>query len=434
MRVSVLGPLEVATDHGPVEIGGVRLRALLIRLAVDVGRPVTTDSLVDAMWPEEAPANPMASLQSLMWRLRQALPDGSVVRSGNGWYQLELAPDAVDADRFERLAGDGRRALLSGDAAGARRRLREALALWRGEPLADVPRAYYAVVVRARLRELWLTALEDRLEADLVAGSAFSVVAELTELTAAYPLRERLCVLLMRALDADGRPAEALAAYESTRHRLAEELGSDPGAELRRTHVAVLRGDRREKKRPRTNLRAPMTSFVGRAHELDRIRARLRDGRLVTLVGPGGVGKTRLATGVAAQIADRVDGGVDGGVWLVELASAPAADGVAQAVLAALGPREVGMPDASAPAQGLLHRLVDALARTETLIVLDNCEHVVEAAARLVDDLLARCPHLRVLATSREPLGVAGERLCPVPPLPLPEPGRPPDESPAARG
>ena len=431
MRVSVLGPLEVATDHGMVEIGGVRLRALLVRLAVDVGRPVAADSLVDALWPEQAPANPVASLQSLVWRLRRALPDGQVVRSGNGWYQLDLPPDAVDASQFERLVGEGRLALRAGDAAGARRRLREALVLWRGEPLADVAQAHYAVVVGVRLRELWLTALEDRLEADLVIEPAFSVVAELTELTARYPLRERPCVLLMRALDADGRPAEALAAYEGIRRRLAEELGSDPGPELRRTHVAVLRGDRRERGQPRGNLRAPMTSFVGRADELVRIRARLREGRLVTLVGPGGVGKTRLATRFASEIADRVDGDVGGAVWLVELESVAAADGVAQAVLAALEPRAVGMPDAST--RDPLRRLVEALAQTETLMVLDNCEHVVEAVARLVDDLLARCPRLRVLATSREPLGVAGERLCPVPPLPLPEPGQPLDESPAVR-
>jgi predicted ATPase/DNA-binding SARP family transcriptional activator len=433
MWVSVLGPLEVATDHGVVKIGGVRLRALLVRLAVDVGRPVTADSLVDALWPEGIPANPMASLQSLVWRLRQALPDGQVVRSGSGWYQLELPADAVDMCRFERLAGEGRRALRAGDVAGARRRLREALVLWRGEPLADVAQAHYAAAVGVRLRELWLTALEDRLEADLVVEPAFSVVAELTELTTMHSLRERLCALLMRALDADGRPAEALAAYEGIRRRLADELGSDPGPELRRTHVAVLRGDRREQGRPKGNLRTPMTSFVGRADELVRIRERLREGRLVTLVGPGGVGKTRLATRFAAETADRVDGGVDGGAWLVELESVAAADGVAQAVLAALGPREVGVPDDSTRARDPLRRSVETIARTETLIVLDNCEHVVEAAAHLVDDLLARCPRLRVLATSREPLGVAGERLCPVPPMPLPEPGQPPDESPAVR-
>ncbi|HVV18704.1 MAG TPA: BTAD domain-containing putative transcriptional regulator, partial [Pseudonocardiaceae bacterium] len=375
MRVSILGPLQVASDRGAVEIGGVRLRALLVRLAVDVGRPVAIDSLVDALWPEAAPENPLASLQSLVWRLRRAVPDGQVVRSGNGWYQLDLPPDSVDVHRFERLADEGRRALRAGDGPLARHRLREALALWRGEPLVDVARAPYAVAVEVRLRERWLTALEDRLTADLLVGPASSVVAELTELTAAHPLRERLCALLMRALAADGRPADALAVYTDIRRRLAEELGADPGAELRQAHLAVLRADRGPT--PTGNLRAPVTSFVGRAEELGRLRGRMREGRLTTLVGPGGVGKTRLATTFAAEAA----GGIGGGVWLVELAAVTAADDLGPAVLAVVGPREIGVPDA---ADDPVRRLAEALARTDTLLVLDNCEHVVAAAARLV--------------------------------------------------
>ncbi|WP_027946627.1 ATP-binding protein [Amycolatopsis taiwanensis] len=426
MRVSVLGPLEVAADHKVVEIGGTKLRALLIRLAVDVGHPVSADSLVDAVWPEAAPAHPAAALQSLVWRLRQALPDERIVRSGSGWYQLDLPLDAVDSHRFERLAGAGQRALRAGDVDLARQRLREALALWRGDPLIEVADAPYAVATGVRLRELWLTAVEDRVEADLAVEPAWSLGAELAELTAAYPLRERLCVLLMRALDADGRRAEALAVYERMRRRLADELGSDPGAELQRTHLALLRGNRPERDRPRGNLRAPMTSFVGRAGELARIRERLREGRLVTLVGPGGVGKTRLATAFAAGVTDRIEGGT----WLVELAPVAAAGDVARAVLAAVGPREVGPPASSGDP---LRRLTEVLAPSAALLVLDNCEHVVGAAARLVDELLARCPRLLVVATSREPLGVAGERLCPVEPLPLPEPGEPAEKSPAVR-
>ncbi|WP_020659210.1 ATP-binding protein [Amycolatopsis benzoatilytica] len=426
MRVSVLGPLEVAVDRGVLEIGGARLRALLARLAVDVGRPVAVAELIDALWPEGTPVSPAASLQSLVWRLRQALPDGQVVRSGEAWYQLDLPRDAVDAFRFERLAEEGQRALRAGDAVRARQRLREALRLWRGDPLVDVAPAPYAIALGVRLREVWLTALEDRLAADLQAGPASSVVAELTELTAAHPLRERLWVLLVTALNADGRSAEALAACETVRRLLAEELGSDPGPELRQAHLAALRGERLEKGRRKDNLPAPMTSFVGRAEELARVRERMREGRLVTLVGPGGVGKTRLATTLAAELA----GTVEGGVWLVELAPAAAEDDLAEAVLAALGPREIGLP---APDREALRRLTGVLAGAETLIVLDNCEHVVEPAARVVAELLARCPSVRILATSREPLGVAGERLCPVLPLPLPEPGREPDESPAVR-
>lgn len=427
--VSVLGPLEVATDRGLVEIGGARLRTLLVRLAVDAGRPVAVDVLVDALWPEDAPANPLASLQTLVWRLRQAVADGQLVRSGNGWYQLDLPSDAVDMGLFERLADEGRRALRAGDAVEARRLLAEALALWRGEPLVDVLPAPYAVAVAVRLRERRLTALEDRLEADLAVEPASSVVAELAELTAAHPLRERLCVLLMRALDADGRPGEALALYESVRRRLAQKLGADPGVELRRAHLAVLQADQREHMRPRGNLPAPVTRFVGRAEELAWVRGRMREGRLVTLVGPGGVGKTRLATTVAAEMA----GTVDGGVWLVDLSPVTSADAVIPAMLAALGPREIGIPDFSARRRSPINRLVDMLAATETLIVLDNCEHVVETAARVVADLLGRCPRLRILATSREPLGAAGEWLYPVPPLPLPEPGRSAQKNPAVR-
>ncbi|MFF0312663.1 ATP-binding protein [Streptosporangium sp. NPDC004379] len=436
MRVSILGPLEVTVGHDVVRIGGTRLKALLIRLAVDVGHPVATGSLVDALWPEAAPEDPAAALQSLMWRLRRALPDERIVRSGSGWYRLDLPPEAVDACLFERLADEGRRALRTGDAGLARSRLREASALWRGEPLIDAADAPYAVAAAVRLRELRLAAIEDRVEADLACGPASPPVAELTELTAAYPLRERLCALLIRALDADGRPAEALALYEDVRRRLADELGCDPGPEVRRAHLAVLRGgqpdgarpadDRRDGNRPRGNLRTPLTSFVGRAGEVARIHARLEEGRLVTLVGPGGVGKTRLATESASRITARTDGGV----WLVELASVTAGD-VARAVLTALGPREVGVPDTSAGSGDPVRRLVEVLASGETLLVLDNCEHVIEAVAGLVGELLARCPRLRVLATGREPLGVTGERLCPVPPLPLPD--APEAESPATR-
>ncbi|MFI5615251.1 ATP-binding protein [Amycolatopsis sp. NPDC051903] len=429
MRLSVLGPLEVATDCGLVEISGTRLRGLLVRLAVDVGRPVAVDALVDALWPEAAPADPIASLHSLVWRLRQAFPDGSLVRSGNGWYQLELPRDAVDLSLFEQLADEGRRALRAGRTVEARRLLAEALALWRGEPLIDVVPAPYAVAVAVRLRERRLIALEDRLEADLSVESASSVAAELAELTAAHPLRERLCVLLMRALDADGRPGEALTVYENIRRRLAEELGTDPGSQLRQAHLAVLRADQRENARPSGNLRSPVTSFVGRTEELAQIRERMGEGRLLTLVGPGGVGKTRLATTIAAEAA----GTVDGGVWLVELAALTTSDDVVPAVLAAVGPREIGMPDLSTRGRDPVHRLVEALAGAEILIVLDDCDHVVETVARVAAELLGRCPRLRILATSREPLGVAGELLFSVPPLALPEPGRPAAESPAVR-
>jgi predicted ATPase/DNA-binding SARP family transcriptional activator len=425
MRLGILGPLEVVANGGIVEIGGARLRALLIRLALDAGRVVTVESLSDALWPDDGPTDRANALQSLVSRLRQALPVASAVRSVPGGYCLDLPPEAVDVLRFERLAREGQRALRGGEVGAAAHQLREALRLWRGEPLADVAEAPFAAAVAVRLSELRLTATEDRMEAELKAAPkhAAHLVAELEALTAMHPLRERLRLLLVRALHTDGRPGEALAAYEEFRRRLADELGADPGPELQQAHLAVLRGERVPERprstRPRGNLRAALTSFVGREEEQARIDKQLKEGRLVTLVGPGGAGKTRLATTVAARIADDVPGGA----WLVELASVTDPGEVPQAVTSTLGLREVGLLDPPATPRDAMSRLVEALLATETLLVLDNCEHLIDAAARLVDDLLSRCPRLRVLATSREPLGILGEALCPVLPLGLPEPG-----------
>jgi DNA-binding SARP family transcriptional activator len=425
MRVGILGPLEVVVGGEIVEVGGARLRALLIRLALDAGRIVTVASLADALWPDDGPTDPANALQSLVSRLRRALPGKPAVRSVPGGYRLEVPPEAVDALRFERLAREGQRALRRGEAAAAARLLREALGLWRGEALADVAQAPFAAAAAVRLAELWLTATEDRVEADLqVAPEHADLVAELEALVAVHPLRERLRILLVRALHADGRPAEALSAYERFRGLLAEELGADPGPELRQAHLAVLRGEKLPQRsggtRPRGNLRAALSSFVGRAEEQTRIGKQLQDGRLVTLVGPAGAGKTRLATTLAAGITDDVPGGV----WLVELAPVIDPGEVPQAVIDALGLREVGVLDAPAPPRDATSRLVEALSATETLIVLDNCEHLIDAAARLVDELRGRCPRLRVLATSREPLGVPGETLCPVAPLGPAQAGR----------
>jgi len=424
MRLGVLGPLLVTVDGEVVEVGGVRLRALLIRLALDAGRTVTMASLASALWPDDGPADPANALQTLVSRLRRALPRGDVVRSAPGGYCLDLPPEAVDALRFERLVREGRRALGRGEAAIAARRLQEALGLWRGDALANVAEAPFAAAAVVRLDELRLAATEDRLEAELrVSPERSYLVAELEELTAAHPLRERLRHLLIKALHGEGRQAEALAAYEDFRRLLADELGADPSPELQRTHLALLRGQEVVRRpsggSPRGNLRAPLTSFVGRAEERALVARQLDDGRLVTLVGPGGAGKTRLASTLAADMAD----GFPGGVWLVELAPVTDPGAVVQAAVGALGLRETGLPDAPPIAREPMSRLVEALSATETLIVLDNCEHLVDAAARLAEDLLGRCPGLRILATSREPLGILGEALSPLAPLIVPEPG-----------
>ncbi len=449
MQVRVLGALEVVADQGrTVGVGGPRVRALLVRLALEAGRAVRGETLVAALWghPDAAgaPGDQANALQSLVSRLRRALPDPGLVVSEGGGYRLAIDPDAVDAARFERLARQGRRALDDGDATRAAGALREALALWRGPALADAADAPFAAAPAARLDELRLAAREDLCEAELsrAAGrrGAAGVLPELEALAAEQPLRERPLALLMRARYAAGRPAEALAAYQDYRARLAEELGVDPSPGLAELHLAVLRGEVRPAAGepapdepageappappPPGNLRAALTSFVGREEELRLIGKRLAEGRLVTLVGPGGSGKTRLANTAAADLV----GHYPGGVWLVELASVGDPDDVPRAVLGALGrrvtglldrPRQPGGPGTSTP--DTLGRLVEELPDSPTLLLLDNCEHLVTAAARLADQLLGARPRLRVLATSREPLGILGEALCPVPPLALPD-------------
>ncbi|MDL4817164.1 BTAD domain-containing putative transcriptional regulator [Actinomadura opuntiae] len=405
MRVAILGPLSVTDQSRDVAVGGARLRVLVVRLALEPGRAVAVDSLVRAVWPDGGPTDRVHALQALVSRLRRVLPEGRL-RSLSGGYVLDVPSEAVDALSFERLARDGARALREGDAVRASAVLREALELWRGDALADAAGLPFADAAAVRLEELRLSATEDRVAADLAAGTDPSgLVAELEELAARHPLRERTRALAVRALHRAGRPAEALAVYERFREVLGEELGTDPGPESREAYLAVLRSSPPE--RPYGNLRAPSTSFVGREDERAWIGRRLWEGRLVTLVGPGGAGKTRLATTVAAELAGRFPGGV----WLVELAAVAGPAEVPRAVARALGLRD------GAGRRSATELLVDALSPDETLIVLDNCEHVVAAAARLADDLLGRCPGLRVLATSRERLGLCGEALCTVPPL-----------------
>ncbi|MFE0077309.1 BTAD domain-containing putative transcriptional regulator [Nonomuraea sp. NPDC059023] len=411
MRIAILGPLAA----GSATIGGTRLRWLLVRLALAGGRAVTLEELTDALWPGAVPADPANAVQSLVSRLRRALPSPSALESVPGGYRLTAVTDAAE---FEQLV---RQAAATPDPAASASLLRRALGLWRGPALADVTAAPFATGHAARLEESRLSAIEDLAEADLTladlrgAPGLSEVVARLSELTVRHPLRERLHAIRIRALHAAGRTAEALAAYEHLRHALADELGADPGPDLRALHLDLLRATPPPPRR--TNLRTPLTSFVGRTTEIDRILGQLRDHRLVTLVGPGGAGKTRLATTVAALVLDPDATPVDDvreGVWLVELAAVSDPGDVAQAVQAVLGAAPPRRPPSDTTG-----RLAEALSGGPVLLVLDNCEHLVDAAARLADDLLGRCPELTVLATSREPLGIAGEALSPVGPLPL---------------
>jgi len=436
MQVGLLGPFEVRTDDGVVaEVPGARLRGLLVALALEPGHVVPKATLVDWIWGERPPSDAANALQRLASRLRKALPPG-LVEGQPGGYRLRVAPDAVDALRFEHLLAQARQE----EGPERVRLLREALALWRGAAMQDVTledsQAFDAAVTR--LEGLRVTAMEDRFEAEVSLGQGVEVIAELTDAVTAHPLRERLVAALMRALVAAGRDSEALFTYERTREALADALGVDPSPELSALHVALLRGElgRREESR-KTNVRAELTSFVGRDDDVAAVRELITEHRLTTLVGPGGSGKTRLAT----ETARTLTGDLPDGVWLVELAAIGAVKGegevgrdVAQATLAALGLRDALL--GAAPSADAADGLIAAIREREALLILDNCEHVIEAAAKFADRVLGECRRLRILATSREPLGITGETLWLVEPLALPEGDASPGEiasSPAIR-
>jgi predicted ATPase/DNA-binding SARP family transcriptional activator len=423
VRVGILGTLAIERDGRAVEVAGDRLRVLVARLALDAGRPVSAGALADAVWEDAPPADEQHALQSLVSRLRRSLGDGGAIAPAPAGYRLAVEPDAIDAHRFERLAAAGTAELRGGDPVRAAATLREALALWRGPAMADLADRRFAVAAAAGLEALRAGTLADLAEAELSLGRGAGLVAELEAAAAAHPLHERLAARLIAALFAAGRQADALAAYESIRARLSDELGAVPSPELQAAHVAVLQG---ESSGPapaparRSNLRAPVTSFVGREAELERISAMLERSRLVTLVGPGGAGKTRLAGEAVAGWQERVGDGV----WMVELAPVTAEVEVVATVLGALGIRDPSLIERRArrPQDGL-ERLLDVLADSEAILVLDNCEHLIGAAAQLAEDLLGHCPQLRIVATSREPLAIGGESLAPVPPLALPGAG-----------
>ncbi|MFE0676115.1 BTAD domain-containing putative transcriptional regulator [Streptomyces sp. NPDC058867] len=420
VRYRILGTTQALHSDGtPVPVGGARLRALLCVLALRGGRAVPARLLVEEVWGADPPADAPGALQALVGRLRRGLGAGAV-ESVDGGYRLAAAPEDVDLHRFERLTADGLRALSDGDPAKAAAVLDDALALWRGPALADLPDR---TAEAARWETRHLDALRARHTAALALGQAGPSLPELTALCDSHPLDERLQALRLRALRDLGRPAEALSAYDEVRRLLADRLGSDPGSELTALHGELLAPA--PAPAPLGNLRARLTSFVGREADIRAIRADLGGARLVTLLGPGGAGKTRLSQEAAETLTDTARDGV----WLAELAPVDDPDAVPEAVLTALGARETVMYGAGAEEfrqavadrhDDPVERLVEHCARRRMLIVLDNCEHVVGAAARLVEHLLARCPGLTVLATSREPLGVPGEVLRPVEPLPEP--------------
>ncbi|WP_371527648.1 winged helix-turn-helix domain-containing protein [Streptomyces sp. NBC_01283] len=459
MRFEVLGPLTVRTADGAVvPVPEPKVRALLANLLIHQGRPVPADVLIDGLWGERLPGNPANSLQTKISQLRRALEKAEpgareLVAYGPAGYLLR-APEGVtpegltDAARFVALTSRAYDAYGTPDVRERATLLSEALTLWRGPAYADFRDEEFVRVAVARLEEQRLTAQEARAELRLeyaAPGEHASLADELADLVAEQPLRERLRGAHMRALYLAGRPTEALDAYRDLRERLADDLGIDPGAELAALHEAMLRQSpelappradaprphpapesRPTPSHPRTNLPTPVTALVGRDDAAARVRELVGTTRLVTLVGPGGVGKTRLALEAAAGLADDFEDGV----WLVELAGTK--NDAAETLAATLGirdtppppnteppplpaepptphapdpapsaPRTPGISVAPSDVPALVRFLARALAPRRILLVFDNCEHVLEPVAVLLAELLRHAPGLRVLATSQ---------------------------------
>lgn len=420
MDVGILGPLRLTVDGDIIDVPPGRQRALLTALAMDAGRVVSADRLVEVVWGERLPANPTNALQGRVSQLRKLVGAGRVVQRGNG-YLLDIAAGQVDARRFGQLADRGHELLASerpGDAAAV---LQHALELWHGDALEEVADEAWARAEATRLEERRRVAIEDLFDADLARGRHATIIPEVERAVARWPLSERLRGQLMLALYRSGRQADALAVFTRTRRLLHDELGLDPGPELRAIHEAVLRHDERlaaptetMPDGPRTNLPSPPSSFVGRDNAVDQVRRLSGRSRIVTLTGPGGAGKTRLAIEGALQMVDEHRDGA----WLVELSTIRTFPELVASVTDTLG--LAGDASLMADAPTGLRRLIDALEARHLLLLLDNCEHVIEHTASFIAELLARCPDVRVLTTSREPLGVRGEVTWSVPSLPAP--------------
>ena len=396
MEFGILGPLEV--DGAPFA-GGPKPRTLLAALLLDRG-PVSDGRLIDALWAEQPPASADHALQVYVSQLRK---EGIEIERIGGGYRV--APGKLDAHELERLLSEARAARRAGRNEDALGLVEEALGLWRGRPLAGLEDLEFAQLEIWRLDQLRLAALEEWAEASLALGQAAEIVPELAALVREHPLREGLCAALMLALYRSGRQAEALAAYAATRQALVDELGLEPGAELRALQGRILRQDwalqvEPEEVRLRRHLPAPATELVGRREEVEAVGSLLRgEARLVTLTGPGGSGKTRVAVRAAHELADAFADGV----WFVGLAALVDPALVRSTIAETLGVEP----------EGLDAELRDA----ELLLVLDNFEQVVEGS-EVVGELLRLAPRVRALATSRAPLRLYGEHELPVPPLP----------------
>ncbi|HJQ88410.1 MAG TPA: BTAD domain-containing putative transcriptional regulator [Propionibacteriaceae bacterium] len=449
VRYGLLGPMEVTVGGAPVKLPGTAERALLAQLLLSPGRTIPATMLVDRLWSESTlPVDPMNALQIRVSKLRRALKSigvGDVVTREGVGYRATINPSSVDAVDFaDRIRGARAATAHAADNGGIEpshlQAYDDALVLWRGDPLSDFATEHWATAEAARLTELRLSAMTERAQVALTLGRQLEVVGDLESLVAHDPTLESLAGLLMLALYRSGRQADALDVYTRTRDVLDESLGLEPSVSLRSLHERVLRQDatlggrqdiapasaatlthrsRAEEDRTApTNLPTVVRPLIGRDAQLDSIAELLGGVRLLSLIGSGGAGKTSLALATVARTSGRYSDGAYG----VRLASVNTGDQVPVAVADALG-----MPmDGAAATRDLRDRLISYLTRRRLLLLVDNCEHVVDAAAALIDDILSRCPSVTVIATSREALAIPDEVQVTVGPLATPPAHTPP--------
>ena len=421
----LLGPLEVDVAGRPVAIGSLQQRAILVALLLAGDAAVSPDRLADVVWDDRPPASAASTLRGLVWRLRKHL-SGVDIRGGDGGYRLVARAEAVDVRRFERLITEGRRAAEQRCLEAAAGAFEAGVSLWRGPALGEFAAWPFARSEAARLDEAYVTAVEDLADVELALGRTAAALDHLESVLRRWPLRERAVGQLMIGLYRVGRQADAIAAYQHLRRALIEDLGLEPTPALRELERAILRQSEellltplpastaaRGRSRDRSNFPTALTPFVGRAGELAELQALVAANRLLTLTGPGGVGKTRLALEAAAAVRDSFPDGV----WLADLTPVTEGAMVAPAIAAGIG---LLVAELARNVDDIGAALAERLQNRRILVVLDNCEQVVDAAAATVHALLQACPALTVLATSREALSVSGEVLFAVPPLSLP--------------
>jgi DNA-binding SARP family transcriptional activator len=395
VRFRLLGPMAVTRDDGSsLDITAPKRRAVLAVLLLSANREVGSEELASALWGDEPPPAAAQSLPAHVSRLRREL-GGGLIQTGAHGYRIRVERGELDVDEFARLSAAGRAALHEGRFTTASTLLADALALWRGPALADVP-GEFARRSAGALEESRVTALEDRIEADLRAGRQAQLIPELRQLTAEMPLHERLWQHLMLALYRSGRQADALAAYRDLRGLLVEELGVDPSPELQELEGRILRQDPALAEEVHTlqlsgRLPAWNTRLVGRESECEQLLVLGAENRLLSLIGPGGVGKTRLAIEVAGRLA----GSFEDGVQFVDLSSVRDPS----LVLSTIG-LEIGGGE----------RAWEVIQDRHVLLVLDNFEQVLEAATG-ISELLDQCDRLHLVVTSRAPLRIRGETV-----------------------